>query len=54
MLTYIEDDSGEVRQAASYGIGVMAKSAGTAFAEAIKGLLICICTANIKTLCYFF
>nr|CAB3256613.1 importin-5 [Phallusia mammillata] len=36
MLTYIEDASGEVRQAASYGIGVMAKSAGETFAEAIK------------------
>jgi len=38
MLRYLEDESGEVRQAASYGIGVMATSAGEEYPDVIKGM----------------
>lgn len=39
MLDYINDESPEVRQASSYGIGVMAVSAPQEFAQVIQGLL---------------
>ena len=37
MLNYINDESPEVRQAASYGVGVMAISAPQEFAQVIQG-----------------
>lgn len=39
MLDYINDESPEVRQASSYGIGVMAVSAPLEFAQVIQGSL---------------
>jgi hypothetical protein len=39
MLTYLSDTSAEVRQAASYGCGIMAQYGQDAFAEACKGAL---------------
>lgn len=37
LLEYITDKSPEVRQAASYGVGVMAQFAGQTYTDAIKG-----------------
>ena len=37
MLQYLSDESPEVRQAASYGIGVMAMSASDTYANVIRG-----------------
>lgn len=37
MLQYIVDPHGEVRQAAAYGVGVMAQFAGPEFAQACAG-----------------
>ena len=45
MLEYLEDESPEVRQAASYGIGVMAMSAPQQFANVITGKYTC-CVVN--------
>lgn len=40
LMTYICDKQGEVRQAAAYGIGVMAQFGGDAYAQACAGELI--------------
>ena len=40
MLQYICDKQGEVRQAASYGVGVMAQFGGAGYAQACAGMLI--------------
>ena len=39
MLQYLEDECGEVRQAASYGIGVMAMHSSKSYPDVIQGKL---------------
>lgn len=40
LLEYVTDKSPEVRQAAAYGVGLMAQFAGEAYADAIKGIIV--------------
>ena len=40
MIAYITDEKPEVRQAASYGIGLMAQYGGNGYTDAINGLFI--------------
>jgi len=41
MIQYICDKQGEVRQAAAYGIGVMAQFGGQGYLQAYTGMSVC-------------
>jgi len=43
MVQYICDKQGEVRQAAAYGIGVMAQFGGQDYLQAYTGVLVSFC-----------
>jgi len=46
MVQYICDKQGEVRQAAAYGIGVMAQFGGQGYLQAYTGISACECVLS--------